>query len=129
MCRTSRTRNVYLEERNINEYYHRWCVEKQWKDFFVSRPLLSSMYNLLSLPSSFFFVILFHCCCSYAEVLGTTFVHECHIPIAIQNVTCFYHETRWSLLIQKINLSKTNYNNNYKCLPLRYIFLLGFLSS
>ena len=69
-------------------------------------PLLSSMFNLLCLPSSCFFVILFHCCWSNAQVLGTTFVHEFHIPIAIQNVTCFYHETiqmyhetRWSLLI------------------------------
>ena len=71
---------------------------------------------------SCFFIILFHCFCSYAQVLGTTFAHEFHIPIAIQNVTCFYHETRWSLLRQKIRLSKTNYNNNYKFLPLRYIF-------
>ena len=60
-------------------------------------PLLSSMFNLLCLRSSCFYVILFHCCCSNAQVLGTSFVHEFHI--AIQNVTCFYHETRWFLLI------------------------------
>ena len=51
------------------------------------------------LSSSCFLVILFHCCCSNAQVLRTTFAHEFHIPIAIQNVTCFCHETRWSLLI------------------------------
>ena len=94
---------------------------KTIKGFLYFTPT-SFFHNLLCLPSSCFFVILFHCCCSNAQVLGTTFIHEFHIPITIQNVTCFYHETRWSYSLYAEGLSKTNYNNNYKFLILRYIF-------
>ena len=59
------------------------------KGLFYFTPLLPSMFNLLCLPSLCFFVILFHFCCSYQLVFGTTLVHEVRIPIAIQNVTYF----------------------------------------
>ena len=114
---------VYMSGRNkYSRVLSQMMRRKTIKWFCYFTP--TSFYRVQSsvLASSCFFVILFHYCCSNAQVLGTTFVHEFHIPMAIQNVTCFYQKTRWSLLIQKNRPSKTNYSNNYKFLPLRYNF-------
>ena len=92
--RTLMARYVCLEEANNNGIIIDDASKNNKRISLFHAPLLSFIFNLLCLPSSCFCVILFHCCCSNAQVLGTTFLHEFHILIAIQNVTCFYHETR-----------------------------------
>ena len=99
MCRTLKTRYICLKEQILTSIIIDDASKNNKRISSKGCPLLSSMFNFLCLPSSCFVVILFHCCCSNAQVLGTTFVHEFNIHIAIQNVTCFYHETRWSLLL------------------------------
>ena len=122
MCRTLRTRYVWLEEININEYFIDNASENNKR---ISLFHAHFFLPCSILPSSCFFVILFHCCSSHAQVLGTTFVHEFHILIAIQNVTCFYRETRWSLFIGRRFACQKQTIIIIKFLPLRYIFFTG----
>ena len=50
------------------------------------------IFTLLFLPSSSVLFILFHFCCSHAQVFGKTLVHEFHIS---------YSHTEWSLLFSR----------------------------
>ena len=58
--------------------------------------------------------------------------YMCSIKHSYSHTECYLLLSRNEMVLayrQKIRLSKTNYNNNYKFLPLRYIFLSGILSS
>ena len=67
-----------------------WLYVTGRRDIFFSCPLCFFPYSRLSLITSFFcFFILFHSCCSHAQVFGKLLVHE--FPIS-------YSHTEWYLL-------------------------------
>ena len=77
------------------------------------------------LPVSLWFylivAVLMRKCWGQHSYIAHSYSHtECYLLLSRNEMDLAYR--------QKIRLSKTNYNNNYKFFPLRYIFLPGILN-
>ena len=123
MCRTLRARYVCLEETKfINECIIDDASKNNKKislfhaHFFV--PCLIFCACLLPVSFSFYIIL--------AVLMRTCWgQHSCMSSHSYSHTECYLLLSRNEMVLayrQKIRLSKTNYNNNYKYLPLRYIF-------
>ena len=85
-----------------------WLGTERSLGFFLFHARFTSLLTHVSLHTFLFWLfVLFHSCCSHAQVFGKTLVHEFHFSSSHTEWYLLLHEAKWSLLGPKLRLSKT----------------------